>query len=255
MRTWFVPGLVLVVLAPTPALADLAPPDAPPETCTPAMWESETAECLNCWGFKGYENRCANLLAPYCYVKVCQTARSYSWAEVLCRTEAADAPSVPPAIGQAIYSPLPSSSPGIADGGLDGGLEPIPTTCAPYTPQINTNPSTATKTSTQSATTTQSTTSTTSATNTTSTTSITSTTSATDTATSTTTATNTTSGTSTTTTTFSQTTASTATASDAQPRHSSACSLTTGRSAARALGWLLLVGAAMALVVRARRSR
>jgi hypothetical protein len=149
MRAWITLGLGLVAVSATPALADIAPPDASPETCTIPRWESETAECLNCWGFTGYETRCSNLLAPYCYKKVCQTSHIYTWSEVLCRTKAADAPTVPSDIGQAIYSPLPSASPGIIDG---GGILPIPSTCAPYTPQMNTNPSTATKTSTQSTT-------------------------------------------------------------------------------------------------------
>jgi hypothetical protein len=112
------------------ALADMPPPDGYVETCTIARQQTSKTECLECMDMHDQTERCTNLLAPYCYVKVCKTWGSTSFTEVLCRTKDASAPVVPTDIMSLVDSrsyPLPNLP--------DGGVTPVaPSMCLPYTP-------------------------------------------------------------------------------------------------------------------------
>jgi len=243
MRTTSMMALVMVALGAGPALADIPPPATYVETCTLAKQQTATSECLECSAYYGNMTRCSTMLAAYCYTKVCKTYGASAWTEVLCRTKADNAPVVPSDV-IAILSSATTAPPVGSDGGV------VPSTCAPYTP-----PSTDTKTTT----TTQSSTETKSATDSktnTETSSKTETVTATQTVSATQSATSTQSNTqSATVATSTGTQTSTGTSPSKPSDDSSGCSVTTGKSAMRALGPLSVILAGLALLVLRRRSR
>jgi len=249
MRTTSVMTLAVVALGAAPALADIPPPSTYVETCTIAQKLTATSECLECSAYYGDTTRCSKLLNTYCYQSLCKTWGASAWSEVLCRTKAANAPVVPSdviAILSSSTKPAPS-----ADGGT------IPASCAPYTPPTGTATTTVTATATKSETATQTPTETKTATDTKSSTA---TASSTATVTVTQTAVITQSATSTQSNTQSSTVAtSTGTQTSTSPNKpsddSSGCSVTTGKSAVRALGPLSVLLAGLALLALGRRRR
>jgi MYXO-CTERM domain-containing protein len=283
MRTTSILTLLTVALGAAPALADIPPPSTYVETCTIAQQQTATSECLTCSAYYGDSTRCSKLLNTYCYHSLCKTWGASAWSEVLCRTKTANAPVVPSdviAILSSSMTPAPS-----ADGGT------IPASCAPYTAPTGTATATVTSTPTitKSGTTTQSTTDSKTSTATQSSTetkSSTTTASATDSKTSTGTQiptetksatdskSNTATASPTATATVTQTVVvtqsgtstqsataatSTGTQTSTSPNKStddsSGCSVTTGKSAVRALGPLSVVLAGLALLVLRRRRR
>ena len=123
----FQTALVLISASATPVLADIAPP--PEETCTVAKQQSPTSECLACNGEYDQTDRCSNLLAPYCFTKVCQTRGTATWTEIMCRTKDANAPVVPSDTMNLVTAtgyPLP-----VVPAGM---VTTAPSTCMPYTP-------------------------------------------------------------------------------------------------------------------------
>jgi MYXO-CTERM domain-containing protein len=140
MRTQAIVAWVVFTLAAAPVLADMPPPDGYVEACTIAKKKAATSECLECRGWYGNVNWCTNLLAPYCYTKLCNTYGASVWTEVFCRTKDAKAPVVPSDTLSIITSPG-------GDPAVDGGVAAIPSTCAPYTPST-TDTTTGTETST-----------------------------------------------------------------------------------------------------------
>jgi hypothetical protein len=134
-RLGFVTGLVVASAVASAVLADVPPPEGYVEECTVAKQQTATSECLACASMHGQSGRCASLLAPYCYLYVCQTYGASAWSEVLCRAKDPRAPAVPADVSAQLASP-PSSW--LAD----GGVATVPSTCAPYVPgQQNDEPS------------------------------------------------------------------------------------------------------------------
>ena len=238
-QTWIA---AVVVVSAGSAWADVAPPgDAAINTCTVEQQQTDKTECLMCASWLWTANRCANLLAPYCYTKVCQLGSTSAWAEVLCRTLDANAPVVPAATLSSLMR-TPSSSET-----FDGGAAVVPSSCAFFPPPGATHTATGTQTTsnTQTATNTQTTSNTQTATNT-------------QTASNTQTATNTqtTGNTQTTTTPATTSASSTATTTTPPEKHSSSsCSVTLEKSAFRALGPGTLFLAVLALIALRRRTR
>ena len=214
-QTWIA---AVVVVSAGSAWADVAPPgDAAINTCTVEQQQTDKTECLMCASWLWTANRCANLLAPYCYTKVCQLGSTSAWAEVLCRTLDANAPVVPAATLSSLMR-TPSSSET-----FDGGAAVVPSSCAFFPPPGATHTATGTQTTsnTQTATNTQ-----------------------------------TTSNTQTTTTPATTSASSTATTTTPPEKHSSSsCSVTLEKSAFRALGPGTLFLAVLALIALRRRTR
>jgi MYXO-CTERM domain-containing protein len=114
-----------------PATADLAPA---PEPCTRDQKQTSTSECLECIPDGQPTDRCATLLAPYCFTQVCVRGGAPNVA-VWCRTKSADAPVVPLAtLNQLeLTNPYP----------VDAGGATAPSTCPSYTPPSAPAPATA----------------------------------------------------------------------------------------------------------------
>jgi hypothetical protein len=85
---------VLLLAGAKPALADVAPPVGYVETCTGKEYVDAGAECLGCLGGRS-NNRCSELLAPYCYSDVCHTYGASFFTEIWCRAQDPSAPAVP----------------------------------------------------------------------------------------------------------------------------------------------------------------
>ena len=132
-RLSFVTGLVVAATVAPSALADVPPPAGYVEKCTVAKQQTATSECLECASMHGQTSRCASLLAPYCYVYVCQTWGASAWTEVLCRAKDPNAPAVPADVRSQLTSP--PSAPLV-----DGGVATIASTCAAYVPVVQDNP-------------------------------------------------------------------------------------------------------------------
>jgi hypothetical protein len=111
------------------ARADVPPPDGYVETCTIAKRQTATSECLFCEAERSTADRCEPLLAPYCYVKVCQAWGGSGYPELWCRTKGAEVAPVPSetlnALNPTVW-PLPYSP--------DGGAVTAPSSCLPYSP-------------------------------------------------------------------------------------------------------------------------
>jgi MYXO-CTERM domain-containing protein len=145
MRKESVTALVVVLLASAHAIADQPPPEGYVEKCTVAKQQTASSECLDCSAWVSHLNRCTNLLAPYCYTRICKSYGASAWTEVLCRTKDPSAPAVPAETLAALTSPN-VNEPYSADGGVDGP----PATCAPYTPPTGTATDTSTSTNNDS---------------------------------------------------------------------------------------------------------
>jgi hypothetical protein len=130
---WFA-GWVVTLTVTSSALADVPPPEGYEEKCTVAKQQTTTTECLTCASMHGQTDRCASVLAPYCYVYVCKTYGASAWTEVLCRAKDPKAPAVPADVSAQLASPPASWL-------ADGGVATPPSTCAPYVPGPQDQPS------------------------------------------------------------------------------------------------------------------
>jgi hypothetical protein len=234
MRTTLAVAGILAALTQSPARADVAPPydgSTAVETCTlTGLQPPAELDCVECIAWDRAADRCAILILPYCYQRVCKTSSARTWYEVYCRASDATAPPVPSDNLRLLLSPtsIPIYAP-------DGGVV-IPSSCLAYAPSpsaiasltaLMTAIATQTSTTTQSSTKTQT---------------LTATLSPTETQTATACGT--------------ETSTTTSTATSSKPSHgSSTCSMTRGQLAVRALGPLILVIVGLLLVVLRRRSR
>jgi len=89
--------VVLCLVLPVAARADVPPPDDYVETCTVAKQTVAGLECKDCRAWHGERDACDKTLGKEGYRKMCQSWGASAWGEVWCKGEPKPAEPAQPA--------------------------------------------------------------------------------------------------------------------------------------------------------------